>query len=136
MIGPPSQHTLMDHALSLSDKRLAQGLFLALKSFSNVRGDTVPLRLVITFLTIAIEEGRCANEYAKALDVHRYVMSRYVHELADQDRSGGAGLGLVRVVPERTRLNNRQNILLTAKGRAIAHELLRNLRPPQTSEAA
>jgi hypothetical protein len=127
-----------DHALSisLSDKRLAQGLFLALKSFSNVRGDTVPLRLVIAFLAIAIDEGRCANEYAKALDVHRYVMSRYVHELADQDRSGGAGLGLVRIVPERTRLNNRQNILLTAKGRAIAHELLRNLRPTQTSEAA
>jgi hypothetical protein len=122
----------MDNALSisLSDKRLAQGLLLALKSFSNVRGDTVPLRLVITFLTIAIDEGRCANEYAKALDVHRYVMSRYVHELADQDRSGDAGLGLVRIVPERTRLNNRQNILLTAKGRAIAHELLRNLRPP------
>ena len=76
MIGPPSEHTLMDHALSLSDKRLAQGLFLALKSFSNVRGDTVPLRLVIAFLAIAIDEGRCANEYAKALDVHRYVMSR------------------------------------------------------------
>jgi hypothetical protein len=115
-------------SISQSDKRLAQGLFLALKSFSNLRGDTVPLRLAITFLAIAMDEGRCANEYAQALDVHRYVMSRYIHELADRDRNGGPGLGLVRTVPERPRLNNRQNVVLTAKGRAIADELLRNLR--------
>jgi hypothetical protein len=123
-------------SISLSDKRLAQGLFLALKSFSNLRGDTVPLRFVITFLAIAMDEGQCANAYAKALDVHRYVMSRYVHELADRDRNGGPGLGLVRVVPARTHLNNRQNILLTEKGRAIAAELVRDLRPPQSSAAA
>lgn len=123
-------------SISLSDKKLAQGLFLALKSFSNLRGDTVPLRLVITFLAIAMDEGQCANAYAKSLDVHRYVMSRYVHELADRDRNGRPGLGLVRIVPGRTHLNNRQNILLTAKGRAITDELLRNLRPRQSSEAA
>ncbi len=120
--------------ISLGDKRLTRGLFLALKSFSNLRaGDAVPLRLLIAFLAIAMDEGRCGNEYAQALDTHRYVMSRYIRELADRDRNGGPGLGLVRFVTARTHLNNRQNILLTAKGRAIADELLRNLRPQRTA---
>lgn len=112
-------------------------LFLALKSFSNLRdGDGMPPRLVNTFLAIAMNEGQCANQYAQRLDVLRYAMSRYVHELADHDRSGAAGPDLVRIVPEKRGRSNRHNIFLTAKGRTIAAEMLCPLRPPQTSEAA
>jgi hypothetical protein len=126
-----------DLSVKYGDRRLVQGLFLALKSFSNLRDDdNTPLRLVNTFLAIAMDEGKCANQYAQALDVHRYAMSRYVHELADRDRNGGPGLELVRIVPEKSGRSNRQNIFLTAKGRAVANEMLRPLRAPQTSEAA
>ena len=126
-----------DLPIKLADKRLVHGLFLALKSFSNLRdGDGMPLRLVNSFLAIALDEGRCANQYAQRLDVHRYAMSRYVHELADRDRSGNPGLDLVRIVPEKSGRSNRHNIFLTAKGRAIAVEMLRPLRQPPTSEAA
>ena len=70
------------------------------------------------------------------LDVHRYAMSRYVHELADRGRNGGPGLGLVRIVPDKDGRSNRHSIFLTAKGRAIAAKVICNLRPPQASEAA
>ena len=126
-----------DLQIGFGDKRLFQGLFLALKSFSNLRyGDGMPLRLVNSFLAIAMDEGQCANEYAQLLDVHRYAMSRYVHELADRDRNGGPGLGLVRIVPDKDGRSNRHSIFLTAKGRAIAAEMLRPLRPAQIIEAA
>ena len=125
-----------DQSIKFGDKRLAHGLFLALKSFSNIRDDTVPLGMVLTFLAVAMDEGRCASDYAHALDVYRYSMARYIHGLGDRDRKGGPGLGLVRIVPDKSRRNNRHNIFLTAKGRTIAAEMLRPLRPPQTREAA
>ncbi len=125
-----------DLSIKFGDKRLAQGLFLALTSFSNIRDDTVPLGMVLTFLAVAMDEGRCANNYAQALDVYRYSMARYIHGLGDHDRKGRPGLGVIRIVPDKSRRNNRHSIFLTAKGRTIAVELLHNLRPPQTSEAA
>jgi hypothetical protein len=121
---------------AFGDKRLVHGLFLALKSFSKIRDDTVPLGMVLTFLAVAMDEGQCASDYAHALDVYRYSMARYIHGLGDRDRKGRPGLGLIRIVPDKSRRNNRHSIFLTAKGRAIAVELLRNLRSPQTSEAA
>jgi hypothetical protein len=127
-----------DPSLTSSDKRLVHSLLLALEPLSTLRGgdDTVPFRLVITFLTVALDEGRCANEYAQVLGVHRYAMSRYVHELADRDRNGRPGLGLIRVVFEKGGRNNRHNIFLSATGRAVAAKVLCNLRPLSASEAA
>ena len=124
-------------SIASGDKRLVQSLLLALEPFSTLRSDdTVPFRLVITFLNIVMNEGQCANAYARALGIHRFMMGRYVHDLADRARNGGPGLGLVRIVPEKGGRNNRHNIFLTAKGRAIAAKVICNLRPPQASEAA
>ena|SRR5271169_2532274 len=85
-----------DSSIESNDKSLVQGLLSALDPFSKIRSDdTVPFRLVITFLNIVADEGRCANEYAKILGIHRFMMGRYIHDLADRARDGGPGLGLV-----------------------------------------
>jgi hypothetical protein len=62
---------------------------------------------------------------------HRAIMSRYIHELADHDRDGGPGLGLLRI-DEGSYRPNKQEIYLTKKGHAVAMAMLESLRSPQT----
>jgi hypothetical protein len=60
--------------------------------------------------------------------MHRAVMTRYIHELADHTRTGGPGLGLLRI----DSYPNRQEIYLTKKGHAVVMATLRSLRSLQT----
>jgi hypothetical protein len=63
--------------------------------------------------------------------MHRAVMTRYIHELADHTRTGGPGLGLLRI-DEGSHRPNRQEIYLTKKGQSVAMAMLRSLRGSQT----
>lgn len=126
-----------DLSKASGDKRLVQSLLSALEPFSTLRSDdTVPFQGVITFLNIVMNKGQCAATLARSVGVDQFLMGRYVHDLADRARDGRRGLGLVRIIPEKGGRNNRKNIFLTAKGRAIATKVLSNLCPPKTSEAA
>jgi hypothetical protein len=117
-----------DPSITRGDKRIIQSLLLALEPLSNLRGPRAPapLRLVTTFLTVASNEGHGVCEYARCLGIHRAVMSRFVHELADRSRDGGPGLGLVSI-DEGSGRPNRQEIFLTKKGHAVARSILRSL---------
>jgi hypothetical protein len=117
------------HSITRSDVRIIQSLLLALEPLANLRGP-VPLRLVTTFLTVAINEGHGVCEYARLVGMHRTVMTRYIHELADHTRTGGPGLGLLRI--DEGSYPNRQEIYLTKKGHTVAMAMLRSLRSPQT----
>ena len=80
-------------AIAPSDKRVVQTLLWALKPLSNLRR-SIPLPYAITFLTVALEEGRPVGAYARDLDLNRYVMSRYMQCIGEKSRNGGPGLGL------------------------------------------
>jgi hypothetical protein len=121
-----------DPSITRADKRIIQSLLLALEPLSNLRGP-VPLRLVTTFLTVASNEGKGVCEYARCLGIHRAVMSRFIHDLADHTRSGGPGLDLIRI-DEGSGRPNRQEIFLTKNGHAVARAMLRRLLSPQTEQ--
>jgi DNA-binding MarR family transcriptional regulator len=85
---------------------------------------------LVVFLLIALDEGNEAIEYADRLKVHRAVMSKLVHDLADRSRSGGPGLGLIEFKYKDGNLHNRKPIFLTKKGRSVAAAMLQRLRAP------
>jgi hypothetical protein len=63
--------------------------------------------------------------------MHRAVMSRFIHNLADRARNGDPGLGLI-TIQEGSGRPNRQQIFLTEKGHAVAEAMFRNFRSHRT----
>jgi hypothetical protein len=113
-------------AIAPSDKRVVQALLWALKPLSNLRR-SIPLPYAVTFLTVALEEGKPVGAYARELDSNRYVMSRYMQCIGDKARNGSAGLGLVTI--KRTKgYPTRTEVFLTDKGRALAAQVFQGLR--------
>jgi len=115
-------------AIAPGDKRVIQTLSSALKPLSNLRR-SIPLPYALTFLTVALDEGKPVGVYAKEMDFNRWVMSRYLQCIGDRGRNGEAGLGLVTIkriqgYPTRT------EVFLTNKGRAVAAQVFQNLRRP------
>ena len=108
------------------DKRVIQTLLWALKPLSNLRR-SIPLQYAVTFLTVALDEGKASGTYARELGLNRYHMTRYLQSIGDQSRSGGAGLGLV-TIKRITGNRSKTEVYLTDKGRAIAAEVFGNLR--------
>jgi DNA-binding MarR family transcriptional regulator len=91
---------------------------------------SLPFPWVPAFLTVAVEEGKSVGAYAQELNVDRFLMSRYIRRIGDRAQNGGPGLGLV--TTKRTHSSpTRTAIFLTDKGRAIAAEVYRNLRPDE-----
>ena len=123
-----------DLHISRADKTVIQSLLSALEPLTNLSGP-VPLRMVTTFLTVASNEGQGVCEYARCLGMHRAVMSRFIHELADRRRTGKPGLGLIRI-DEGDGRPNRQEIFLTRKGHAVAAAMFRSLHDLRTDQAA
>jgi hypothetical protein len=115
-----------NEVIAPSDKRVVQILLWALKPLSNLRR-SIPLPYAITFLTVALEEGKPVGAYARELDFNRYVMSRYMQCIGDKARNGSTGLGLVTI--KRTKgYPSRTEVFLTEKGRAVAAQVFGNLR--------
>jgi len=107
-------------------KRAVQALLFAIKPLANLSG-SIPFPYVLTFLTVAMEEGKPVGVYAREMNVSRFIMSRYIRCIGDRGRNGGAGLGLVTVKRTHTS-SSRTAVFLTDKGRAIAAQVYRNLR--------
>jgi hypothetical protein len=113
-------------AIALSDKRVIQTLLWALKPLANLRR-SIPLPYALTFLTVALDEGKPVGTYAREMDVNRWVMTRIMQSIGDKARSGGAGLGLV-TIKRTTGYPTRTEVFLTDKGRAVAAQVFENLR--------
>ena len=111
-------------------KRAIQALLWAIKPLVNLSG-SIPFPYVLTFLTVAMEEGKPVGAYARAMNISRFIMSRYIRCIGDRGRNGGVGLGLVTVKRTHTS-SSRTAVFLTDKGRAIAAQVYSNLR--QTAE--
>jgi DNA-binding MarR family transcriptional regulator len=111
------------------DTKTIQSLLHALDAFLKLRGP-IPLRELVVFLHIALDEGKEAIEYADRLKLSRAATSKYVHDLADRARGGGPGLGLIEFRYKSPNPNNRMPIFLTKKGRSVASAILKSLRNP------
>jgi hypothetical protein len=116
---------------ALDDNRIIQSLLQALDAFLELRGP-IPLRELVVFLHIALDEGNEAIEYADRLKIHRGAISKYVHDLADRARGGGPGLGLIDFKYTGGNRHNRKPIYLTKRGRSVAAAILRSLRSAPT----
>jgi hypothetical protein len=114
-------------AIAPSDKRVIQTLLWALKPLDNLTPRSIPLPYAITFLTIALDEGKPIGAYARDLDFDRFVMTRYIQCIGDKGRHGNPGLGLVTV--KRTDTSpTRTEVYLTDKGRDVAARVFGSLR--------
>jgi DNA-binding MarR family transcriptional regulator len=118
-----------DPSIAAGDHQVIQSLLQALETFLKLRGP-IPLRELVIFLHIAMDEGNEAIEYADRLKLHRAAMSKYVHDLADRARNGGPGLGLIEFKYRGGNEHNRKPIFLTKKGRSVAAAILKSLRNP------
>jgi hypothetical protein len=116
-------------AMKRSHKRDIQSLLWALKPLVSLRG-SIPPRFVTAFLMVALDEGKGVNAYARAVGIHRSVMSRYLRDIGHRARNGGPGLGLVSVDPHPSH-SLRCQVSLTPKGRSVANEILHGLQKPR-----
>jgi hypothetical protein len=123
-----------DPSTEPDDDKLFQSLLQALETFLTLRGP-IPLRELVVFVHIALDEGKEAIEYADRLKLHRGAMSKYVHDLADRARGGGPGLGLIEFRYGGGNEYNQKPIILTKKGRSIAKAILQSLRSAYTPPA-
>lgn len=81
---------------------------------------------MLTFLMVAVDEGKSVGAYARDLNVNRFLMSRHIRCIGDRGRNGRPGLGLV-TTRRVDNYPNRTAIFLTDKGRAVAAQVYRNL---------
>jgi DNA-binding MarR family transcriptional regulator len=105
---------------------IIQCLLSTLKPLSNL-SRSIPLQYVTAFLVVALDEGRAVGHYARALDMHRWTMSRYLNAIGPRGRNGGPGLDLVTIKhdPYDPRWTE---VFLTSKGRAVADEVFKQMR--------
>jgi hypothetical protein len=67
------------------DKRVAASLFNALREFMRERGD-MPAQYILSFLLVAMDEGKSVSEYAQAVGVSNSVMSRHLLDIGERNR--------------------------------------------------
>lgn len=116
-----------------SDTERKAGLRLlgALECFKEIR-HTMPLQYVLTFMLVALEEGKSIGEYASKSGVSPSVMSRHVLDIGMRarmvDKHGAPvpGFDLVYTKPNINNLRE-HSVWLTDKGRALYHKLCRRL---------
>lgn len=106
--------------------RAIRGLLRALKPLQSLHS-SIPLPCALTFLLVALDEGKTSSAYARDLGISRTTMFRYLRFIGERSRSGSPGLGLLIVEPHPTRLHNTQ-VRLTAKGRSISNTMFERLR--------
>jgi DNA-binding MarR family transcriptional regulator len=98
-----------------------QGLLAALSRLQALNED-MTIAAAISFLAVAMSEGRSLTEYADMLERPHSTMSRHLKDLGEFDRKRESGL---RLIEQRTDpADRRKNIYrLTARGKKLSAEL-------------
>jgi DNA-binding MarR family transcriptional regulator len=89
---------------------------------------TIPAQALRVFLLVALKEGLSMSDYQAQSGLSQSVTSRYLLDIGDRNRYMQEGLGWItqRMDP----LNRRRHqAMLTHKGRALAHAVVRALLP-------
>ena len=125
-MAPATKQTgLTRQPLSEVERKAMRNLMGTLAVFTKLR-NTMPLQYVMTFLSVAYEEGLSVNDYAARANVSTSVMSRHLLDIGDRNRHMTEGFGLVsyRANPMELR---KHEYHLTPKGKALAYEIIRNM---------
>jgi DNA-binding MarR family transcriptional regulator len=114
----------------LPDRRL-HALLGALMPISD-RDSHIPLAWIKTLLLVALDEGKGVAHYARAANVHRAIMSKFLHSIGDKKGLyyDKPGLGLVEVKIDPVRADRRQ-VFLTEEGHAVVAAIIAQFRSPR-----
>jgi DNA-binding MarR family transcriptional regulator len=117
-----------DFRQSLDDetKNAMHDMLAALEPFRALR-QTMPLQYIVSFLLVALDEGRSVNEYAERAGVGTSVMSRHLLDIGERNRNKEEGFGLVTQRADPMELRKHQ-MMLTPKGRVVAHQIARHIK--------
>jgi DNA-binding MarR family transcriptional regulator len=108
---------------------LRKGL-LFMEAFRAIRR-LMPLQHAYAFLHVAVEEGLSVSEYAKHVGVSQAVMTRILFSLGSSSQGRAPGYGLVQQAIDLEDPRRTQSFL-TAKGKALMHEIARLVDSDQT----
>jgi len=124
MLHNPSQSEdgIMKPKLETEDREALQRVFRSLKVFK-LLNDRMPLQYVLSFMAVAIDEGKSVSEYAKVLGVNNTTMSRHLLDIGPFNRNHEEGYGLIdyRADPLERR---RHQYFLTSKGKQYVDMIL------------
>jgi DNA-binding MarR family transcriptional regulator len=112
--------------LSQEEKATARALYMALQQFTALR-PTMPLQYVMTYLLVAMEEGKGVTELAKIAEVPPTVMTRHLLDIGDRNRAREEGFGLISQERDRNDLR-RTHAKFTPKGKALLHRMMTALK--------
>lgn len=115
----------MTPKLNETDKAALLGVFRSLKVFK-LLSDRMPLQYVLSFMAVAVDEGKSVIDYARALDVNNTTMSRHLLDIGPFNRNHEEGYNLIeyRVDPNERR---RHQYYLTPKGKHFVQMILREV---------
>jgi DNA-binding MarR family transcriptional regulator len=117
---------MLQRALPEEDLSAVNNFLGALQPLFDLKG-TLPARSIQAFLLVALEGGLSVGAYAERAGISMSTMSRNLLDIGDRNRHMEEGFKLV------TSRNNPMNLrekeyFLTDKGRAVIHQIKRQLR--------
>jgi len=112
-------------ATNLPDRRFLHALLAALKPISD-RHSYIPLAWIKALLLVALDEGKGVAHYSRAANVHRKIMSRFLHCIGDKGHYDKPGLGLVEIKIDPVGGNRRQ-VFLTEEGHVVVAAIIASL---------
>lgn len=124
-VGATERGLMARKLLQDDEKAVLKNLMGVLEIFRTYRS-TMPMQYVITFLLVALDEGKMPSEYARKLGVSPSVMSRHLLDIGERSRHMTKGFELVTFRPRPENLREHE-YTLTDKGRALAHQIIRQL---------
>ena len=111
--------------ISPRDRKAVQTLLSALEPLSDLRDRPIPLPFAVVFLSVALNEGQPVEWYAKELNMTRFAMFKYIRSIGHRAENNAPGLGLVTI---NRGYRVKTAVVLTAKGRAVAAQVVGRLR--------
>lgn len=112
----------MKPTVSEEEVKALKGLERALMAF-RLLNDTMPLQYVITFLAVAMDEGKGVKDYADKLGVNSTTMSRHLLDIGPRNRQMQEGYGLVQYRPNPMELRKHE-YYITPKGRQLLNHIM------------
>jgi DNA-binding MarR family transcriptional regulator len=115
---------MIDDTKLARNRKSMRAVLTALTTFREL-SVSMPVGEVLMFLTVALNEGASLSELAETIGMKKSTASRYLLDLSDKTRVGGAGYGLVHREVDPTELR-RNMYSITAKGRTVLMDMVQS----------
>lgn len=104
------------------DRKALQRVLRSLKVFK-VLNERMPMNYVLSFMVVAVDEGKSVTEYAQMLGVNNTTMSRHLLDIGPFNRNHEEGYGLIEYRPDPLE-RRRHQYYLTHKGKQFVEMIL------------